>query len=153
MSSSPYTDHILKSRQQSQDLQNVPSLRRLMVDLNYMLTTVDTPADTQAMNTLPALSRLQERIIGNIMQVVQTDRPHTVLLQAGLRFVAARHNGNEAVLAAENELVTLASAPVLTNVAAHEEEYQAASRPLDERGVDVTLTVPELFQHVSGNLP
>jgi len=124
-----------------------------MIDLSYMLITVDTPADTQAMDNLPALTRLQERIISNIMRVVQTDRPHTVLLQASLRFVAARHGGDQAVLAATNELVTLASAPTLTDGAAYEHEYQEASRVLDERGEDVTLTTGQLLQRVSEIIP
>lgn len=147
----PYANHILRDGNHSQRLEDVPLLRRLMVELSYMLTTVDTPQDMEAMRNLPSLFRSQEQIIGNIMRAVQTDRSHTVLLQASLRFVAARHEGDEAILAATNELVTLASAPVLTNGAEHEEEYQAASRLLDERGVDVTLTDTELFSIVSIN--
>jgi hypothetical protein len=147
--STPFPNHILRSGSHSQDLQNVPSLRRLMVDLHFMLMNVDTPADIQAMGNLPAPSSLQERIIRNIVHTIQTDRPHTVLLQAILRFVAARHNGDQAVLAATNELVTLASVPTLTDGAAHEAEYQEASRRLDERGEDVTLTTGELLQRVS----
>jgi len=118
-----------------------------------MLTTVDTPEDIQAIGNLPSLFRFQERIIENIMRVVQMDRSHTVLLQASLRFVAARHEGDEAILTATNELVTLASAPVLTNGAEHEMEYHAASRLLDQRGVNVTLSVAELFTTVIINNP
>lgn len=134
MAPKPFPDHILQARingeQQVQDLKDVPSLRRLMADLDSMLMNTEPKPDIEG---LPARTPLQERIIKNIIASIQTDRAaHTLLLQASLRFVAFNRGDDKEVLEAAQEMVFLAREPVLTNPAAYEREYQDACRRFHE---------------------
>jgi hypothetical protein len=151
MAPTSFPDHILQAKingeNQVQDLEDVPSLRRFMVDLDSMLMNTEPKPDIEGQ---PARTPLQERIIKNIISNIQDDHAaHTLLLQASLRFVAARNGDDQAVLAAAQEMVSLAREPVLTNPAVYEREYQDACQCFHEiPGIEVLSSV-QLLQRVS----
>lgn len=125
----PFPNHVLRTT----SLTDVSSLRRLMVDLNFMLTT--TPPESTA--DLPPLTESQERIIATIVFTAQNDRLHTLLLQASLRFVSAHKGTDEEVLKAAQELAGLANEETFTLPEKWEEEYQAACQVMDGWGEKV----------------